>query len=91
MKYYSSSTLTLDNVKHTETAGASAGTQDREDYERDLKRRQKEHLDHLNDNQSWHPCMHDACPECVGTGIKKDGGSCIHMISCPCPKCSPSC
>ena len=35
-------------------------------------------------------CLHDNCSVCDGTGIRKDGlGSCIHMISCPCPKCSP--
>lgn len=35
-------------------------------------------------------CLHDNCSSCNGTGIRKDGlGTCIHMISCPCPKCSP--
>ena len=35
-------------------------------------------------------CMHDNCSSCGGTGIRKDGlGACIHMISCPCSKCSP--
>lgn len=35
-------------------------------------------------------CLHDKCPDCNGTGIKKNGlGSCIHMISCKCPKCNP--
>lgn len=34
-------------------------------------------------------CFHDKCPECEGTGRKKsDGSTCIHMISCPCPKCT---
>ena len=38
------------------------------------------------------PCMHDNCPTCGGTGKRKDGlGSCLHMISCPCPKCNPQC
>lgn len=37
-------------------------------------------------------CMHDACPNCGGTGIRKDGlGMCVHGISCPCPKCSFTC
>ena len=36
-------------------------------------------------------CMHDRCPECHGTGVRSTGGSCVHMISCPCPKCSPRC
>jgi hypothetical protein len=36
------------------------------------------------------PCMHDQCSQCKGTGERKDGlGVCVHMISCPCPKCSP--
>jgi hypothetical protein len=35
------------------------------------------------------PCKHDNCSVCHGTGIRKDGTSCVHMISCPCPKCSP--
>ena len=35
-------------------------------------------------------CMHDNCPTCKGTGIRNDGlGSCVHMISCPCKKCTP--
>ena len=36
-----------------------------------------------------HPCMHDNCSQCCGTGIKVDGLACVHMISCPCPQCSP--
>lgn len=42
---------------------------------------------YLNDDI---PCMHKSCPTCGGTGMRKDGlGACIHMISCPCPKCTP--
>ena len=33
-------------------------------------------------------CMHDNCPQCHGTG-RGPMGACIHMMSCPCPKCSP--
>lgn len=36
-------------------------------------------------------CLHEACPECHGTGTKDRGGICIHHISCPCPKCSITC
>jgi hypothetical protein len=36
-------------------------------------------------------CLHDTCPECGGTGIKKIGGICVHHLSCPCPKCGPTC
>lgn len=32
-------------------------------------------------------CLHANCPECTGIGTKKDGSACVHMISCPCPKC----
>lgn len=65
---------------------------DRKQYEDDLQRRQKEHLDNVynKQNQNWIPCLHDSCPDCLGTGIKRDGSMCIHGISCPCPKCSPS-
>jgi hypothetical protein len=34
-------------------------------------------------------CLHDACPECQGTGRKRDGQLCIHSISCYCSKCLP--
>jgi hypothetical protein len=44
-------------------------------------------------NKVWNKdssCLHDNCSSCDGTGVRKDGlGSCIHMISCPCKKCSP--
>jgi len=36
-------------------------------------------------------CLHDSCPECKGTGRKKNGEMCIHMISCPCKKCNFIC
>lgn len=66
---------------------------DRKQYEEDLKRRQKEHLDAIQRQEDlyWRPCMHDQCSECIGTGVKRDGTPCIHMISCPCPKCTPMC
>lgn len=65
----------------------------RRSYEEDLRRRQREHLDrvHNRTERHWQPCLHDNCPECVGTGIKRDGHTCIHGISCPCPKCSAYC
>lgn len=67
-------------------------TIDRQQYEDDLKRRQKEHLDRINNqfNNNWRPCMHDQCTQCHGTGIKWDGSACIHHINCLCPKCSPT-
>lgn len=37
-------------------------------------------------------CLHKNCSMCNGTGVRKDGlGPCIHMLSCPCPICSPRC
>jgi len=67
---------------------------DKETYEKELKQRQEEHLKNVNQNRNnfinnnWSPCLHDSCNECCGTGIKLNGSSCIHFISCPCPKCS---
>ena len=65
----------------------------REHYEQDLIRRQAEHLKQVSDGQdlNWRPCLHDQCPDCVGTGVKRDGKPCVHGISCPCQKCYPSC
>lgn len=42
-------------------------------------------------NYSDNRCLHKNCQECGGTGKKRDGSVCIHMISCPCPKCTPYC
>ena len=63
---------------------------EQKEYERDLQKRQEEHLRNIKGNNSfWQPCLHDQCPNCHGTGIKLDGSACIHFISCPCPKCTP--
>ena len=64
---------------------------DRQDYESDLSKRQKAHLQSVSNfnTQNWQPCLHDACTDCHGTGIKINGGMCMHGISCSCPKCSP--
>lgn len=64
----------------------------REYYERELKQRQKEHLDNIqnHNNANWRPCLREQCPSCHGTGLKYDGCFCVHGISCPCPKCTPS-
>jgi hypothetical protein len=61
------------------------------EYEEDLHRRQQEHLSKINGpgKEPFIPCAHDGCPECIGTGKKKDGSTCIHLISCACPKCHP--
>lgn len=37
-------------------------------------------------------CLHRNCSLCGGTGVRKDTQQiCVHMISCPCPLCSPQC
>lgn len=71
----------------------SNGSIDRKTYEEELRRRQEEHLEGIRKSHDiyWIPCMHDSCPECIGTGIRKDGSACIHGLSCPCPKCTPRC
>lgn len=66
----------------------------RDQYEQELKKKQEEHIKRVLDNRevheaAWRPCLHDGCPDCVGTGMKLDGSTCVHMISCPCPKCTP--
>jgi hypothetical protein len=62
----------------------------RDEYEKDLARRQAIHLQNVKKGyEIWQPCAHDQCPECIGTGIKSNGSPCIHYIYCSCPKCSP--
>lgn len=58
----------------------------------DLKRRQEDHLRNIRKNKEpfYIPCLHDSCPNCIGTGLKSDGSICVHMIYCSCPKCSPT-
>lgn len=34
-------------------------------------------------------CLHTQCTECHGTGRKENGETCVHFISCPCPRCTP--
>ncbi|MHA1185937.1 MAG: hypothetical protein ACTSSK_03545 [Candidatus Heimdallarchaeota archaeon] len=61
------------------------------EYYDDLIKRQTIHLEKIKmaKDPNWQPCMHDRCIECQGTGIKLDGSTCIHIIACRCPKCSP--
>lgn len=35
-------------------------------------------------------CRHTKCASCNGSGIKKNGTSCAHMMSCRCSSCSPA-
>ena len=64
-----------------------------DDYEDALRRRQKEHLEKIAFRYSKPStvCLHNGCQECIGTGRKADGTMCVHMISCPCPRCSRRC
>lgn len=65
----------------------------RRQYEDDLLKRQEEHLQEVQRHltRNWQPCLHDGCSECYGTGVRKRGGPCVHMISCPCPRCTSFC
>lgn len=47
--------------------------------------------EYLPDIKRDSSCLHNSCNSCGGTGIRKDGSMCVHMISCPCPKCSFYC
>lgn len=42
----------------------------------------------LRQNKSTE-CLHDKCENCHGTGTTENHEPCVHMISCPCEKCSP--
>ena len=61
-------------------------------YDEDLRRRQREHLERVRRGSGRRAtrCLHDGCSKCVGTGVKADGSACVHMISCPCPRCLPA-
>ena len=63
----------------------------KEDYLKTLAEKQKQHLENFQSikDADWRPCMHDTCSSCHGTGIKTDGTSCVHYISCPCKRCNP--
>ncbi len=69
---------------------------DRKKYEEHLRKKQEKHLKRISIRfdefyeMNWRPCLHDACTECHGTGLKIDGTGCVHYISCLCQKCSPS-
>jgi hypothetical protein len=64
---------------------------DRTTYERDLRERQRKHLESLEANKPpFRPCLHDQCPRCHGTG-RSAHGPCIHGIACNCSKCGITC
>lgn len=64
-------------------------------YDDELTRRQIEHLSKVRMSLipavPEQPCAHNACSQCVGTGVKLDGSPCVHMLSCHCPRCTPRC
>ena len=57
----------------------------------DLRRRQRDHLERVKRNTRTRPsdCLHNQCSLCVGTEVRKDGSRCVHLLSCPCGKCTP--
>jgi hypothetical protein len=65
----------------------------RRQFEDNLRREKADHLRQIEADRDaeFQPCLHDGCSECHGTGKKRDGSGCVHMISCPCPKCTPRC
>lgn len=65
----------------------------KEEYEKELAERQRQHLENVfrPNTYPWKPCLHDACPDCHGTGVRAGGGFCTHGISCDCPKCTTTC
>ena len=80
-----------DIIDQLKNAKLNYTPQDIEEYYKDLREKQANHLDKIKSRKStiWRPCLHNNCEECHGTGLKSDGRTCVHMISCPCPKCSP--
>ena len=36
-------------------------------------------------------CLYLTCTRCGGTGRDSLGRMCVHAMSCPCPKCTPTC
>jgi hypothetical protein len=63
----------------------------RKEYEADLAHRKREHINQVQAlvTPDWKPCLHDQCLDCVGTGVKRNGDPCPHMVSCNCPRCAP--
>lgn len=42
------------------------------------------------ENYKEQECLHRQCTKCNGTG-RANGKICVHMISCPCPRCTIMC
>ena len=64
----------------------------------EIIRKQQEHLRRVEKNRQKRmnaygdgsDCAHLRCGQCVGTGVKENGTRCVHYISCPCIRCSPT-
>ena len=70
--------------------GKSVSREEKEEYDKSVKSKQAEHMRAIERNKppAWRPCLHDSCPNCLGTGSKIDGSPCVHDIKCPCPRCN---
>ena len=79
--------------RYLDKARQVSGYEDNVEYVKDkLQEFDKYIADNLtcfNTKQYSQKCAHESCPECHGTGVKDNGGTCIHMISCSCSKCNP--
>lgn len=65
----------------------------REDYEKQLQERQRQHLEKVRQNRDkdFTLCAHNDCKACHGTFVKVDGSRCEHrLVFCNCGKCSTS-
>lgn len=66
------------------------GMETQDEYDKRIAEQQRRHLASIGTgSQPAEPCAHHSCPECLGTGVKHDGSTCIHMLACFCPRCSP--
>ncbi len=89
LKFTLPDSIDIDHIKQYLNKTTSPPTIDQGESECQLKERQEQHLRRVK--QAWQPCLHDQCTRCHGTGINAFGSTCIHMISCKCPKCSFTC
>ena len=63
--------------------------EDRMEARNEHLERKWERIEEKLDMKENEECRHDSCDECNGTGTKKNREGCVHLISCPCKKCSP--
>ena len=54
----------------------------------EIERRTKQHEEVMAKIHDRQQCLHKNCAQCGGTGKRKDGTVCVHMISCSCDRCS---